>query len=245
MAQDTPKLNNETIGQSAEYALCKAAKIECNIDPKRINNIYVDKFYKLFLKENILEKLPKIKNSCGYKNGSVDFNLENGTTVSLKTLHHKSGKIPPQSVGQNTYRSWDKIWGTGWNGVLNKNPERWDFIKANIHSYLNEMLQGLFCCNYTIIIKSSIEKHPTIIFYNSELLKEPLNYFQTQPIIYTRENYEERWNEKEQRNSGFSSTIKLNMGGSIITIGEFQFHIHKSRKVLKFRFCCKFLQMVF
>ena len=236
-------MNNETIGQSAEYSLCKVAKIKCNIDPKRINIISVDKFYRLFKKENILERLPEIKDSCGFKNGSVDYNLENNQTLSLKTLYYKDGKICPQKVGQPTLNAWDAIWETGWSGEFNKNPERWDFIRDNIHKYLNKMLEGLFCCDYLIIIKDCIE-NPRILFYNKESLKESLHYFQTQPIIYTRENYEERWNEKKQKNSEFSSTIKLNIEGNIIKIGEFQFH-KSSRKVLKFRFFCEFLQMLF
>ena len=238
--------NNETIGQSAEYSLCKYANIVCNINSKRVNKNIVDIIYKKLQDEddNILEQLPStIYESCGYKNGSIDFKLENNETLSLKTLKYKDGKVCPQKVGQPTLKSWDKIWNKEWGGELNKNNDRWEFIKNNIHKYLNRMLEGIFCCDYLIIVKNCIYK-PEILFYNKELLKKNINYFTNQEIIYSRNKYEERWNEKKQKYSEMSSTIKINISGKIIKIGEFQFH-KSSRKELKFRFWDEFLQKLF
>lgn len=238
------KLNNETIGQSAEYSICINSNIKCYIDSTRINKIIVSRLNKLLKKDNILHQLPSpITESCGYKNGSVDFKLQNGKTLSLKTLRYKDGIVCPQKVGQPTLTSWDNIWKQEWMGELDKNPERWEFIKNNIHSYLNKMLQHTFCCDYLILFKNCLDK-PEVLFYDRILLKEKLNYFTNQEIIYTREQYQERWNEKKQKYSEMSSTIKTVISGEIITIGEFQFH-KSSRKELKFRFYAKFLETLF
>ena len=237
-------LNNETIGESAEASICLVTNIVCHINNNRINPIIVNRLIKKLKETNILDQLPsKIISSDGYKNGSIDFKLENGDTVSLKTLKYKDGKVCPQKLGQPTLKSWDKLWNQSWNGQLEKNSERWDFIKMNIHQYLNKMLQEVFCCDHLIIISDCI-KNPKVTLYKTESLKDTINYFTNQDIIYSRENYEERWNEQKQKYSEMSSTIKLNINEKEIKIGEFQFH-KSSRQVLKFRFWDGFLQLLF
>ena len=237
-------LNNETIGESAETAICKISKIVCNITDCRVNKIIVDRLYKQLQIQKILEKIPaKIISSSGYKNGSVDFNLMNNDTLSLKTLKWKDGKICPQKVGQPTLKSWDNIWEQKFLGEKDKNPQRWEFIKSNIHLYLNRMLDGVFCCNHLIIIKNCMDK-PKIILYKNELLEKIKNYFKNQKIIYTREEYEERWDEKRKKYNEFSSTIKIEIENKEYRVGEFQFH-KSSRKEVKFRFWDDFLQKLF
>lgn len=235
--------NNETIGQSAEYSICINSNIACHIDNNRVNNIISNRINKLLKDNDILSNIPLIIESCGYKNGSVDFKLMNNETLSLKTLKYKDGKVCPQKVGQPTLKSWDKIWNTNWNGELNKNKNRWDFIKSNIHNYLNIMLEGIFCCDYLIIIKNC-SYFPSINLYKKNKLKNKLNYFTNQEVLYSRELYEERWNEKKQKYSEMSSTIKLIINGNEIKVGEFQFH-KSSRQELKFRFWGEFIQMLF
>jgi hypothetical protein len=257
---DSSSLNNETIGETAEVALSKVSNIECNINSKRINNKMLFKLTKSINEDKILYKLPSpIISSCGYENGSVDFKLENKQTLSLKTLKYKDGKICPQKVGQPTLKSWDNQWEepmnkwmketksntekNNFNGNLDKNPQRWEFIKSNIHSYINKMLKGVFCCDYLILIKNCMDR-PKILLYKKEELDKKINYFKNQEIIYTRDKYEERWNEKKKKYSEMSSTIKIKISNEIIKIGEFQFH-KSSRKVLKFRFFDEFLQILF
>ena len=92
---------------------------------------------------------------------------------------------------------------------------------------------------YDEIIGINCEKNIKI-----EILKRPtnINYFDNideSNIIFTRTEYEEKWNEKKQKNSEFSTTIKLND----LSIGELQFH-KSSRKVVKFRFFSKFLNSI-
>ena len=236
--------NNETIGQSAEVAVCMVAGIINHINYIRINKNICDKLFSLLKKEEILKKLPdEIHESCGYKNGSIDFKLKNGETLSLKTLKYKEGKVCPQKVGQPTLKSWDKIWNTGWNGEIEYNNKRWEFIKNNIYKYLNRMLENIFCCDYLIILKNC-DADPSISFFDKKLLKNKLDYFTDQEIIYTKEIYEEKWNEKKQKYSEMSCTVKIKISGDLINLGEFQFH-KNSRKELKFRFWDGFLQKLF
>ena len=234
-------INNETIGQSCEAVICNIYNITCHINKDRRSSIIERRITKQILDQNILKELPcKVKSSVGYKNGSIDFILENNQTLSLKTLKYKKGKICPQKVGQPTLKSWDKIWKQNtFLGELDKNPLRWKFIKDNIHHYLNIMLNNTFCCDYLLIITNCLESPNCKLFH-----KLDFKYFNNQNIIYSRHEYEERWNSKKNKTSEFSSTIKMKINEELITIGEFQFH-KSSRKELKFRFYETFLQKLF
>ena len=100
------------------------------------------------------------------------------------------------------------------------------------------MLKNLFCCEYEII-GFNCEKNITI-----ELLKKPtnMNYFNefdVSQITFIRPDYEEKWNEKKQKNSEYSTTIKLKNK----SVDELQFH-KTSRKVIKFRFFSTFLKII-
>lgn len=237
--------NNETIGQCAEAAVCEYYNIENCISEQRLDDNIKQKIIKLFKDTNLKNKVShKIIESCGYKNGSIDFKLEGDKTLSLKTLKWKGGKICPQKVGQPTLKSWDNIWNKEFSGAVDKNSERWNFIKSNIHKYLNRMLEGVFCCDNLLIIKNCSSETPCLVYYETESLKKKLDYFKDQIIFYTREEYEERWNEKKQKNSEMSSTILMDLSGKRIVIGEFQFH-KNSRKELKFRFMDTFLEKLF
>lgn len=222
-------MNNETIGQSCEYAICKIFNINCEINESRINSEVVNSVVIEFNK--VKDNLPIITESIGYKNLYKDFETTEGS-LSLKSLKKYNGKICPQTIGQPTLKKWDKIWGNEFNGDIKYNEQRFNYIKSNIHMYLNAMLYNTYCCDHLIII-SNVEKTPKIEYY-----KKPsnINYFTNEPLIFTRDVYEERWNEKKQKYNEFATTIKM---GAII-IGEFQFH-KNSRQELKFRFFKSFL----
>ena len=100
-------MNNETIGQSAEKALCLINNIDCNIDNSRTNDNIVNKIINLC---NTNNNLPLLKESIGYKNGCVDFITTNNETTSVKTLKRYDGKIAPQKIGQPTTKRFDEIW---------------------------------------------------------------------------------------------------------------------------------------
>lgn len=220
-------MNNETIGQTAEYAVCKYFDIKPKIDKSRINENICD---------NIINQckqfdFPIIKESIGYKNNSIDYLCEDGKTLSLKSLKRDDGKICPQVIGQPTLRKWDAYWSLDYNGELNRNYERFEWIKQNIHKFLNEMLKYTYCCDYLILIRNC-NKSPKIEY----LKKIEPTYFDEQVIQYTQSEYIEKYNIKKGKFSEFSTTLKMDN----ISIGEIQFH-KSSRKQVKFRFYRSFL----
>ena len=76
-------INNETIGQSCEAVICNIYNIKCYIHTDRRNSIIERRITKQILNQNILQELPcGVKSSVGYKNGSIDFILENNQTLS-------------------------------------------------------------------------------------------------------------------------------------------------------------------
>ena len=227
---------NETIGQTAESAVCFVFKIACHISVKRIDPIIKNK---IINKQKIFINNFKYKviSSEGYKNNKVDFILEENKTLSLKTLKRNDGKICPQKIGQPTLKSWDTYWKQEWGGKLEHNPARFNYIKNNIHLYLNCMLENLFCCDYLLLI-SNCNKDPYI-----EFMGKTNNYFTNQEIIFSRNIYEERWNESKNKYSEFSTIIKIILNNKEVTVGEFQFH-KSSRQELKFRFFKKFIQTI-
>tara|TARA_B100001564_G_scaffold355576_1_gene368136 strand:+ start:2116 stop:2946 length:831 start_codon:yes stop_codon:yes gene_type:complete len=226
------KINNETIGIAYEKAWCIVSDIDCNYEEDRINYEYVNKFIpkiKVFLKEN--PKFIALKH-IGIDNGNIDFIIQDNKTLSLKTLKKYDGKICPQNIGQPTYKRFDEIWGLEYEGKYEKNPLRLEFITTNINIFLNKMFENLFCCDWEIV-GYNCEKNIKI-----DVLKKPtnMNYFDNLQLTFTRPKYEEKWNEIKQKNSEYSSIIKLNGA----PVGELQFH-KTSRQVIKFRFFSKFL----
>lgn len=229
------KINNETIGIAYEKAWCIVSDIDCNYEEDRINYEYVNKFIpkiKIFLEEN--PKFIALKHIGDY-NGDIDFIIQDNKTLSLKTLKKYDGKICPQNIGQPTYKRFDEIWSLEYEGKYEKNPLRLEFITKNINVILNKMFENLFCCDWEIV-GYDCEKNIKI-----DVLKKPtnMNYFDNLQLTFTRPEYEEKWNKIKQKNSEYSSIIKLNGA----TVGELQFH-KTSRQVIKFRFFSKFLNTI-
>lgn len=228
-------MNNETIGQSAEKALCLINNIDCNIDNSRTNDNIVNKIVNLCNNSN--NNLPSLKESIGYKNGCVDFITTNNETVSVKTLKRYDGKIAPQKIGQPTNKRFDEIWGLDYKGLLENNNLRFDFIKSNINHMLNEMLKNLFCCDITILFYN-LEKKPKMEVFSKI---NDFNYFTNKEILFLRNDYEEKWNSKKKKYSEFSTKVYMLDNNNLeVDIGEFQFH-KNSRKQVKFRFYKKFI----
>ena len=238
---------NETIGQSAEVAVCELNNISHTISIDRIDRVIVDKI-KTKLKD-FLNQYPNIKiikwtASGGNKD---DFKLRNGETLSLKTLNKNDGKICPQTIGQCTLNSWatrhfveeERASACVTQNYSKHNKEnsikRWKIIKKNIISFLNKYLENTFCCNYLLLIYNC-NREPVC-----SLLSKPKK-FENEDIHYKRPDYEERWNEKKNKYSEFSTIIYVKKDNEQINIGEFQFH-KGSRIQIKFRFCKTFLSI--
>ena len=107
----------------------------------------------------------------------------------------------------------------------------------NIGAYLNCMLDNTFCCDTLVLLSNCLTNKPIL-----EILQKPDFNFTQKNIEFTRPIYEERWNPKKNKNSEFSTTVKVEIDNSAVSVGEFQFHF-KSRQVIKFRFFKKFLKL--
>lgn len=231
--------NNETYGISAEVALCQVYNIDRDKSYNgRYNQRIVDKFIPVLEKFKTDNPNIIVTESCGHTGGKVDFkatiNSVENQSLSLKTLMSHDGSISPQNIGQKARKAWDIHFKTGFNGEKNKDKERFDFIKANISDYMNQMLDNLYCCDYLITIVNC-KKTPQIILSSSK----PDIDFNSFQIYYTKENYESLWDEKNLKYNGFSTTVKILYDGKEISIGEIQFH--NTRNCIKFRFKFKFI----
>ena len=228
-----PSLNNETIGVSAEKAICDLFNIPCGIEPRRLSNVIVQKISD----SGILEIL-KINNilpnkHIGDANGPIDFEVNKSETLSLKTLKKKDGKICPQG-GQPTYNSFDKKWGlteqTKYLERIEANKVRCKFVQNNAGTFLNQMQSDTFCCNYLLLL-TNCKKTP-----KAELLKNKnFDFTKFDSIDFSRENYEERPHSRKPGPAEFYSLVTGTINGKEKKIGEFQIHF-KSRKNIKFRF---------
>ena len=83
--------NNETLGISAESALCDIYNIENNINPSRVNQTFVNSLQNVINKFKEENAEIKINKHIGGLNGSKDFKYNNDLTLSLKTNKSKSG----------------------------------------------------------------------------------------------------------------------------------------------------------
>ena len=228
--------NNETIGQSAEKALCQIFNIQDYIDESRVNTTIVDKIISEWNTNNFMDKFNfKLIESIGYKNGAVDFSISennNNKTLSVKTLKSSSGKICPQTIGQPTYKKWDEYFN---QDQSNSDKDRFMYIKNNIKSILDHYLNHTFCCDYLMLISNCYDKPNISIINKPNITFSEIDY----NIIFTQ-NY-----DNNNIGKSFSTTLKLETDDSIISIGEFQFHRKKEngsgRDNLKFRFFNTFL----
>ena len=206
-------MNNETIGISAEKAICDLYGIDDLISENRFDDNIIENLYN----SNLMEVLNKadilIKEHIGGDNGSKDFICNINKSLSLKTLKKNDGKICPQG-GQPTYRSFHThnpncpIPDENCSRVQ-ANTIRWNWIKSNIGDYLNKMQKQTFCCDYLLLIRNC-ETKP-----KSELLKNNNIDFNNVNIEYTNNTYGEEPHKKK--------------------IGELT-EFGKSRNVIKFRF---------
>jgi hypothetical protein len=224
------KITNETIGESAEKALCDLNNLSCNIESHRYQDDIVEKIYDSGIQQLLKNNNILLTKHIGKGNGPIDFEADD-KSLSLKTLKRKEGKICPQG-GQPTCKSFDEKNNLISNTANKERKEayiiRWNYLKENIGYYLNKMQDQTFCCDYLLLI-SNCELNP-----KAELLKNKHYDFTKMDITYTREKYEERPREGKKP-AEFSTTVKGIINGKNVSIGEFQFH-KNSRTEVKFRF---------
>lgn len=231
-------INNETLGQSAEKVICDLSGLDSSHFEDRS-----DKSYEEILKPIItkaLNILPSVIKHAGLERGkrggqsksSIDFYLNEGQTLSVKTNKNSNMKVCPSEVGQS---SWDvlneyfreilKI-----NNIKNLNRDNFKLIVLNsVNLLIPIYLDHLMSCDYLLWIYQSKSK-----FYYKIIQKNNLSNFNWDIKNFTFTKNINSWNE--------SCTVKYNE----ISLGEFQLHANRSPNK-KFRFnmqnLCKILKI--
>ncbi len=124
------KINNSLLGDTAELAICNIYNLDPGVNSDRLTNNSSESILKAFvnhytINKNELFPLSPIKYSGtekrergGNSKSGVDFYLEKGNTLSLKTNKSKSYKVCPPEIGQPSPKTFDihfanKGWYTG------------------------------------------------------------------------------------------------------------------------------------
>jgi hypothetical protein len=226
-------MNNETIGISAELAIADYFKIDgINCDYRRRSDGNIIGSITNYIPQ-IFNCIPKPVCFRGYNQSSIDFILENGETLSVKTNKRGLGKVCPQNIGQC---SPDIFWGHEkiiplYNG--HKVPEGYNeksmffklFAIENIGYVIPLYLENLFCCDYTIHIYNIYNNN-----INFEIFSKNKIYYDLLQLFSQKEKYRFTQNPSTWKES---CTIKYEN----VSIGEFQ--VHNNRKCYKFRFNMK------
>lgn len=228
-----PKVNNETLGISAEYSMCQIYDIPNTINTSRVHKGMVNNLKNIF--EQMKDENPhiKINKHIGGENKSTDFIFNDDLTLSLKTNKSKSGpKVCPQNIGQPTKQRFCEI------NKLNldsSNTEIKDYIITNIETLIKKYYNNLFCCDLLLwIYKNKKNK------YEYKLLKKEDYPFNESNFSFTRYINEEDIDvSKTKQKWNDSTTVKYNN----ISIGEFQ--VHTTRNCIKFRFLIRNLLQFF
>ena len=215
-----PMGNTETIGMTTEYMICQYAGILFVGNISRVNMIFVDKFYTT-LKENLDNILIGIEilEHIGSKNGSVDFKLNNGTTLSVKSNYSGDKKVCPQKIGQPTLKKFSEHFSkfSQQNMITNKEQVR-QIIETYYHLMLKEYFNYLFCCDKFLWIYYDKTKLTSVLLSNNEMQYKYLNH---ENLKLHKGSNKTDWN---------SAQIIYDNN----KIGEFQ--IHNNRDCIKFRF---------
>lgn len=215
-------MNNERTGISAEIAIADVFGVAVNDGYRKRGDAKASDAVKrivpgLFAKYGIPAPLVHVAEG----QNPVDFELEGGKTMSVKTNMGKPGKASPQKIGQpssNTYFGHFKdIIDCE---IPSDYPPKRDLFKqisvSKIDAVMKLYWEGLFHCDYLVWFYGFRTGNVRGVVF--EKLSPPV--FLKDRFSFTRTG--KKWKE--------STTVKYN-GTSI---GEFQAHVN--RDCLKFRF---------
>jgi hypothetical protein len=177
-----------------------------------------------------INRIPKPTKHIAADQNPVDFLLEGGKTLSVKSNMKSAGKIAPQNIGQPTASTfWELLPHLVPAGSDPKRLSYADSAKlfkqvalTNTVALLTEYWKSLFDCDYLIYVcdvltdSNRLSSSPTVRLF--EKSKSP--QWEKSKISFTQSLA--TWNE--------SCTVKYNG----ISIGEFQ--VHNNRNCFKFRF---------
>jgi len=224
-------MNNETVGISAEVAICEVYNIKYNfLYKERAEQEIVDIF-----KLSLINKFEELKIASPIKHiaegqNPVDFILSDGKTLSVKTNQKQMGKVAPQKVGQPTSQThfihFNHLYT---ENIPNSYIEKVALFKRTAINRIDEFIEiywdNLFDCDYLIYLYGVLNNDIKINIYEKsqgrKFIKEKFTFTQS----------ENSWNE--------SNTVKY----CGVSIGEFQ--IHNNRDCFKFRFIMEGIDKLF
>ncbi len=219
------KETNETLGMSAEAAICDYFGLsKPESFSERVKQSYVDDIMPVV--EIAFASIPAAVRHSGSTAGergeqskcSYDFELQGGMTLSLKT--NKGKMVCPPEVGQPGSKTCLLYFGQFFpKGTTNVTRELFkNMVFENIEKIMPIYVEHLFDSDWLLWIYATKAgyKHQSI---NKEDIKEFV--WERDKFTFTKSTIEE-WNE--------SNTVKYD--GT--TIGEFQ--VHQNRNCYKFRF---------
>ena len=221
---------NETYGVCVEVAICDVFDIEIDDDYRnRGDEEIIDNLIPIIDDAFYDYNVPNVSEYTGYSQNPVDFILENGDTLSVKSNIDAIGKASPQVIGQATANTWYDYFydfvDYNWPNDYEKQSE---IFKDTVLKYpadlLREYFIHIFECDWILIvynIRNTMGKNAEAIF----LGKYSYPTWTNKDFSFTRTD---DWNE--------STTVKYR-GKSI---GEFQ--VHSNRNCFKFRFNMKAIQ---
>ena len=177
-----------------------------------------------------IKRIPRPTDHIAGDQNPIDFLLEGGKTLSVKSNMRAAGKIAPQKIGQPTSTTfWSLLPQLVPDGI---DTNKLSYLEAailfkevafsNTTALLTEYWKNLFDCDYLIYVcdvltnNDQLTHSPTVRLY--ERSQSP--QWSKSKLTFTRSLAD--WNE--------SCTVKYND----YSIGEFQ--IHKHRNCFKFRF---------
>ena len=225
------KYQTEQIGVSTEIAIADAFGV--NVNPayrKRGAEEIINNLTPILGKTIVKGKLPKPVAHIAEDQNPVDFLLEDGKTLSVKTNMRSSGLVSPQTIGQPSSKTfWEKfpeLLSNKTDIAKMTYEQQTHLFKAavlkNTQHMLTKYWENLFECDYLIYVKNIIDKQDEIVPNPSVRV-----FDKTHPPIFENDKISvtqtlKNWNE--------SNTVKYDG----ITIGQWQ--VHGNRDTFKFRF---------
>lgn len=219
------KINNETLGISAEAAICEYFDLKMpNSFKTRASKLMERKLLPAI--KNAFKEMPSPVEHTGSEPGergeqskcSYDFILEGGLTMSLKT--NKGNKVCPPEVGQpgseTCLHYFKEFFDEGTSEVTN------DSFKRMVFEHIDEIMpiyvDHMFDSDWLLWLHDSKDGYVYESINRNDIKK--FKWYR-EKFSFTKSNIEE-WNE--------SNTVKYEGN----TIGEFQ--VHSNRNCYKFRF---------
>lgn len=241
------KYNNEEIGIAAEVAIAEIFNIQINEEYKKRAKVEVVEYIKPIVKTIFKEReIAFPSKHVAEDQNSIDFILNNGKTLSVKTNKSKLGKVAPQIIGQPTaetyfiamrenlpnIKEFDIEFELQKRNLVDNYENRTRIFKEISFNYIDiliaEYWKHLVECDYLILIYNIVDKNENFTNNLSYIFLKKNSVLTTldkEKISFANNKTIDTWKE--------SCTVKY----AGISIGEFQ--AHTNRNCFKFRFIMK------